>query len=116
MKKAKKMFNRLFKIMKLEEMQILPGHLAFFFVLSIFAIFPLIGYIGSTFITEGLIKSIENNVPGAVAAVLKSLMVTEKSGMNIIVFAACSIFFASNGCSLQISNKPSILFTISLTS
>ena len=98
MKKAKKMFNRLFKIMKLEEMQILPGHLAFFFVLSIFAIFPLIGYIGSTFITEGLIKSIENNLPGAVSAVLKSLMVTEKSGMNIIVFAACSIFFASNGC------------------
>ena len=102
MKKAKRMFNRLFKIINLEEMRILPGHLAFFFVLSIFAIFPLIGYVGSSFITDGLVNSIENNLPSTVSAILKSLMDTEKTGLNIIVFAICSIYFASNGCGAMI--------------
>ena len=77
MKKAKSMFNLLFKIIKLEEMRILPGQLAFFFVLSIFAIFPLLGFISSSFITQGLINSIEENLPTAVSTILKSLMDTK---------------------------------------
>ena len=102
MKKAKKMFNRLFKIIKLEEMRILPGQLAFFIVLSIFAIFPLIGLIGSSFITDGLINSIEESLPTAVSAILKSLMDTKASSINIIVFVVCSIYLASNGCGAMI--------------
>ena len=102
MKKAKRMFNRLFKIIKLEEMRILPGQLAFFFVLSIFAIFPLLGFISSSFITQGLINSIEENLPTAVSTILKSLMDTKSSGLNIIVFAVCSIYIASNGCGAMI--------------
>ena len=101
-KKAKKMFNRLFKIIKLEEMQILPGQLAFFIVLAIFAIFPLIGYIGSTFITKGIVNSIENTLPSAVSTILKSLMDTKNNGIGIVGFAACSIFFASGGCEAMI--------------
>lgn len=100
--KAKKMFKRLFKIIKLEEMRILPGQLAFFIVLSIFAIFPLIGYVGSNFITQGIINSIENTLPSAVSTILKSLMDTEKSGFSIIGFVICSIYFASGGCGAMI--------------
>ena len=102
MKKAKKLFKRLFKIINLEEMQILPGQLAFFIVLAIFAIFPLIGYIGSTFITQGIVNSIENTLPSAVSTILKSLMDTKNNGIGIIGFAACSIFFASGGCEAMI--------------
>lgn len=102
MKKAKKMFKRLFKIIKLEEMRILPGQLAFFIVLAIFSIFPLIGYIGSNFITQGIINSIENTLPSAVSTILKSLMDTEKSGFSIIGFVICSIYFASDGCNAMI--------------
>ena len=102
MKKAKRLFNRLFKIIKLEEMRILPGQLAFFIVLSIFAIFPLIGFIGSNFITQGLVNSIEETLPTAVSTVLKSLMDTQAGGLNIVVFAICSIYLASNGCGAMI--------------
>lgn len=102
MEKAKRMFSRLFKVIKLEEMRILPGQLAFFIVLSIFAIFPLIGFIGSNFITQGLINSIETNLPTAVSTILKSLMDTQSSGINIVVFAICSIYIASNGCGAMI--------------
>ena len=96
------MFKRLFKIIKLEEMQILPGQLAFFIVLSIFAIFPLIGYIGSNFITQGIINSIENTLPSAVSTILKSLMDTKDNGVGIIGFVLCSIYFASGGCQAMI--------------
>lgn len=102
MKKAKRMFKRLFKIVKLEEMRILPGQLAFFIVLAIFSIFPLIGYIGSNFITQGIVNSIENTLPSAVSTILKSLMDTEKSGFSIIGFVICSIYFASDGCNAMI--------------
>ena len=102
MKRAKRLFKRLFKIIKLEEMRILPGQLAFFIVLSIFSIFPLIGYIGSNFITQGIVNSIENTLPSAVSTILKSLMDTEKSGFSIIGFVLCSIYFASDGCNAMI--------------
>ena len=46
MRKARNVLNRILKIIKLEEMRILPGQLAFFMVLSIFAIFPIFGVIG----------------------------------------------------------------------
>lgn len=102
MKNAKRMFRRLFKIIKLEEMQILPGQLAFFIVLAIFSIFPLIGYIGSTFITQGIVNSIENTLPSAVSTILKSLMDTKNNGVGIVGFVVCSIFFASGGCEAMI--------------
>ena len=98
MKKAKRMVKRIFKIIKLEEMSILPGQLAFFFVLSIFAMFPLIGLIGSSFITNGLISSIDDSLPTAVSTILKSLMDVDVSGAGVILFVIFSLYFASDGC------------------
>lgn len=102
MKKARKMLNRIWKIFKLEEMRILPGQLAFFMVLSIFALFPIFGLLGSSFISNELINSMDHSLPAAVSSILKSLMEVESSGLSIIIFLIFSIYIASNGCEAMI--------------
>lgn len=110
MKKAKRMFERLFKIIKLEEMRILPGQLAFFFVLSIFSILPLIGLIGSNFITQELIHGFDR-LPSAVSAIFKSLIDAKSQGFNIILFFISSIYISSNGCGSMIITS-NVIFKI----
>ena len=101
MKKAKKMLNRVWQSIKREEMRILPGQLAFFMVLSIFAIFPLIGLISSSFISNELVESIEKTLPIGVYTVLEALLSVESSG-SIIIFGLFAIYLASNGCGSMI--------------
>ena len=98
MKKARRMIERFWKIFKLEEMRILPGQLAFFMVLSVFALFPIFGLIGSSFISNELINSMDHSLPAAVSSILKSLMEVESSGLSITIFLIFSIYIASNGC------------------
>ena len=98
MKKARKMLGRIWKIFKLEEMRILPGQLAFFMVLSVFALFPIFGLIGSSFISNELINSMEHSLPAAVSSILKALMEVESSGLSIVIFLVFSIYIASTGC------------------
>lgn len=102
MKKAKEILNNILQIVKLEEMRILPGQLAFFMVLSIFAIFPIFGVIGSSFISNELISLSENTLPSGVSAILKSLMNVSSSGLSIFMFIIFSIYIASNGCEAMI--------------
>lgn len=103
MKRAKKFLKRILKIVRLEEMQILPGELAFFIVLTIFSILPLIGYVGSSFITDGLINSFKENLPTAVSTIFTSLMDIGDSGLfDLIFFVACAIYIASGGCNAMI--------------
>ena len=102
MKKARKVFNRIWKIFKLEEMRILPGQLAFFMVLSVFALFPIFGLLGSSFISNELINSMNHSLPAGVASILKSLMEVESSGLSIAIFLIFSIYIASGGCEAMI--------------
>ena len=102
MKKARKLLNRILNIIKLEEMRILPGQLAFFMVLALFSIFPIFGIIGSSFISNELIYAIETNLPVGISTVLKSLMNVSSSGLSIFMFVAFSIYLASTGCEAMI--------------
>ena len=101
MKKTRKMISRVWKTVKREEMQILPGHLAFFMVMAVFAIFPLLGLISSSFISNELISSIEKTLPTAVYTILESLLDVESKG-SIIMFVLFAVFFASDGCNAMI--------------
>jgi membrane protein len=98
MKKAKRVLIRIWKIFKLEEMRILPGQLAFFMVLSVFDLFPIFGLLGSSFISNELINSMDHSLPAAVSSILKSLMEVESSGLSITLFIIFSIYIASTGC------------------
>ena len=102
MKKARKVLGRIWKIFKLEEMRILPGQLAFFMVLSVFALFPIFGLLGSSFISNELINSMDHSLPAAVSSILKSLMEVESSGLSITIFLIFSVYIASIGCESMI--------------
>ena len=97
MKRLKKWFKNIYKILRLEEMQILPGQLAFFLVVSVFAMLPLIALIGSSFVTREFAQSLKD-LPVGVASVFKDLLDTDSSGYNIFLFMAISLFFSSSGC------------------
>jgi len=114
MKRAKNLLNSILKIIKLEEMRILPGQLAFFMVLSIFAIFPIFGVIGSNFISNELISLMESSLPSGVSAVLVSLMSVSSSGLSIFMFIVFSIYIASNGCEAMIITS-NVLYKIKNT-
>ena len=85
MNRARKMLNRILKLIKREEMRILPGQLAFFMVLSVFALFPIFGLIGSSFISNELINSMDHSLPAAVSSILKSLMEVESSFLVLLL-------------------------------
>ena len=97
MKKLKKWFKRIYKILKLEEMQILPGQLAFFLVVSVFAMLPLIALIGSGFVTREFAESLKD-LPVGVSSVFKDLLDTDSTGYNVFLFLTISLFFSSSGC------------------
>lgn len=97
MKKLKRWFKRIYKILKLEEMQILPGQLAFFLVVSVFAMLPLIALIGSGFVTREFAESLKD-LPVGVSTVFKSLLDTDSTGYNVFLFMVISLFFSSSGC------------------
>ena len=97
MKKLKRWVKKIYKILKLEEMQILPGQLAFFLVVSVFAMLPLIALISSGFITKEFANSLKD-LPVGVSSIFKSLLDTDSTGYNIFLFVAISLFFSSSGC------------------
>ena len=77
MKKFKNYLKRILKLINLEEMRILPGHLAFNLVLMIVPIFSLIGVIGSNLKIEEFVNSLSGNIPDAVLTIVKSSLNTQ---------------------------------------
>ena len=102
MKRAKEFLEGIFKVIKREEMRILPGQLAFFIVFSLLTIFSLIGLIGSNFITKELIMGMEDTLPSAISTILKSILEKDVTDFNMIVFVLFSLYIASNGCGSMI--------------
>ena len=72
MNKFKSYIKRIIKLINLEEMKTLPGHLAFNIVLMIVPIFSIIGVIGSNFEVAKIINVLDNNVPDAVLSIIDS--------------------------------------------
>ena len=103
MKKSKKMkifLRKVISIIKLPEMRILPGQLAFFLVISIIPLIALVGAIGSEFgLPATSIKEIlESVVP---SDVINYLIPANNGGdlfnFNMIVFFIAAFILASNG-------------------
>lgn len=98
-KKIRKFFRRAFKMIKKPEMQILPGQLAFFLVLSIIPLTALIGTIASNFSIsiESLISNINKSFPKEVADIIVQIIDGESMNFNIAVFYVSAFVLASNG-------------------
>lgn len=99
MKKIKTWFKELLKIIQIQEMKILPAHIAFFLVLSIIPIITLVGFIASQFSIsiESVIHFAEDIMPKQIMELLLPFMSGKGMDMNIFVFMTIGFFLASNG-------------------
>ncbi len=115
MKKIKKYLKRIIKLIQLEEMQILPGHVAFNIVLMIVPVFSLIGVLGSKLDVSKISLQLTNNVPNAVLNILESALTFNPKGFNVFLFTLFSVWLVSNGCKAIILAS-NMLFKIKNTS
>ena len=98
MKKFKDYVKRIIKLINVEEMRILPGHLAFYIVLMIVPIFSIIGVLGSNFGVERIVNSLADNIPDAVLSIIDSALNTSSNGYNLFFFIIFSLWMVSGGC------------------
>ncbi len=100
-KRVKKFVNNFKTVIKKPEMLVLPGQLAFFFILSIVPTLTLVSYAASYLNLS--FDVFEHFIEGAFGAELAKLIIPEINNVNIsfgfIVILLIGFFFASNGCS-----------------
>ena len=99
MKIIKKYLKRLFKIIKKNELRILPGQIAFFIVLSLIPLVTLVGFIASQFQVdlEFILETMEDSLPAQVIDIL--LPALSNPGLLTGVSMVIGFFLASNATS-----------------
>lgn len=92
-------FKKVISIITKPEMRVLPGQLAFFFVLSIIPLIALIGAIASRFSIpmEALDEYLLSALPGSVAELFTNAVTRDSINFNIVVFFFSAFLLASNG-------------------
>lgn len=102
---VKNYLKKLFKILKRNEMAILPGQLAFSLVLSFFPLIFLVGLISSLFSIPLLdfFNGVRDLLPTEVFNLLKSYLETEINGVNLL-YILLGVLMASNGLRAVISS------------
>lgn len=99
MERARTFLKKVFNIIKRPEMRILPGQLAFFFVLSLIPLIALVGTIASSFniSVATLEEAISVALPGDVSKTLLTYVSGKGLNFNIGIFFISAFILASNG-------------------
>ncbi len=99
MKRGRKVFINIIKVIQKPEMRVLPGQLAFFFVVSLIPLIALIGTIMSSFSmpVDTLENIVNSSLPNGVAEIFTTLVEGNHMNFNIAVFFVSAFLLASNG-------------------
>lgn len=99
MERAKGFLKKAIELIKKPEMRILPGHLAFFFVMSLIPIVALIGALASRLsISLDIIKeALGVSIPAGVEDFVHSIVSGKGLSFNIGIFFLSAFILASNG-------------------
>lgn len=99
MERFKRIIKKLFKIINRDEMKILPGHLAFFLVLSVVPIIALIGFIASFFSVslDSLVNTMQSSLPSEINDLLIPYITGKGIDINIGISMLMVFIIASNG-------------------
>ncbi len=99
MEQVRGFLKKVIELFKRPEMRILPGNLAFFFVMSLIPIVALVGAIASRFSIsfETIKEGINITVPGGVGEFISSIINGQGLTFNIGVFFISAFILASNG-------------------
>ena len=103
MKRARDFLKKVIAIIRRPEMRILPGQLAFFFVLSLIPLIALVGTIGSSvgLSIDSLQNVLESTLPSGVISLLIPNTNPQGLNFNLIIFFIAAFILASNGlCSM----------------
>jgi len=98
-RRAKALLMRLKKNISLPEMKILPGQLAFFFVLTVVPILALVLSIGASLkIPTNLVDELTKlNFPGGLTSIIQYVSGSDAAHINTIIFFVSALVLASNG-------------------
>lgn len=96
-KRMKSAFKNFMEILKKPEMSILPGQIAFYFLMSIVPIIAICAFIASYItISFDLVNVLKGTMPNALAEILISLT-NSSTYDNVAILLLCYILLASNG-------------------
>lgn len=111
MKNIKKYIKRLYKVIRKNEMRILPGQIAYFIVLSIIPLVSLIGFIASLFSidVDYVVDAINGSLPKQIIEIILPAFSNPSllTGISFVIV----FFIASNGTS-SIIVASNILFKL----
>lgn len=110
MEKARNFTKKIFKLLMKPEMRILPGHLAFFLVMTLIPLVALIATIAAnlSISTDSIRVAINSSVPSGIANILNGIIAGDGINFNIIVFYASAFLLASNGAYSMINSSNEI--------
>lgn len=110
MEKAREFILKVFKLLSKPEMRILPGHLAFFLVMTLIPLVALLATITAalSISTESIRLAIAASVPSSVAGIINSVITSGGINFNIIVFYFSAFLLASNGAYSMINTSNEI--------
>ena len=96
---VKDFFNNFFRVLRRPEMVVLPGNLAFFFVLAIIPSLGLISYAAGilNLSTDFLYNFIEKSFNSDLANLVLGLNLTSNAGISLIITLVVGLYIASNG-------------------
>lgn len=99
MKRARDFLKKVIAIIRRPEMRILPGQLAFFFVLSLIPLVALVGTIGSKFglSIDSIQNILETTLPSGVIGLFAPTTQPQDLNFNLIVFFVAAFILASSG-------------------
>ena len=97
-KKLREVINDFMKIIRKPEMQILPGQIAFYFLMSFIPILALVALVTSHLINSfDLIKTIESSVPAVLSSIITSLVNSASSSSSLFLLIGAYLILGSNG-------------------
>ncbi len=104
------LFRNVLNHIKRPEMRVLPGQLAFFFVISIIPIVALVGAIASCFSvsTSSLTGTLKEILPSSILSVLLPIISGEGLNFNMAIFFISAFLLASNGAHSMIITSNTI--------
>ncbi|MBQ9181044.1 MAG: YihY/virulence factor BrkB family protein [Bacilli bacterium] len=99
MERIKRLLLKMIKLINKPEMLVLPGHLAFFLVLSIVPIITTIGYIASFFSIslDNVINLMSSSLPSEVNEILIPYITGKGADISVLSFTFIGFILASNG-------------------
>ncbi len=108
--KVKKVINHIYKNINRPEMGVLPGHLAFYFLLMLIPLLTLLGSLLASinFLTSSISDILYNNLPQNIADLIIFISKQESSNVSIWMLLIPTLILASNGTYSMIITSNSI--------